>query len=299
MTEFPTRNRSYTGPVTDTRNWDGFELRPGDVVLSTPPKCGTTWSQAIIMMLILGGAPRDLPAWRQSHWLEFRLGDPQEAKTKLEAQNHRRCIKSHAPLDGIPFHPEVTYITVSRHPLDVFFSMQRHVENMRYDILDHLYPPEPGAALQRFLTREASAAGTDDLSLASILYHYRSFTAWAHLPNIHFFHYADLSRDLRGQAGRYAQALGIKASDRLLDEIASSASFSAMKQTTRALQPAVPRGAFVEEHKFFDSATSEKWKGRLSDAELKAYRSRIAACATPSEIAYLESAQRAVPVTAR
>ena len=68
-----------------------------------------------------------------------------------------------------------------------------------------------------------------------------------------------------------------------------------MKQTTRALQPAVPRGAFVEEHKFFDSATSEKWKGRLSDAELKAYRSRIAAFATPSEIAYLESAQARSP----
>ena len=44
--------RRYEGTVFDSGRWDGFELRPGDIIISTPPKCGTTWTQMICALLI-------------------------------------------------------------------------------------------------------------------------------------------------------------------------------------------------------------------------------------------------------
>ena len=39
--------KRYWSVVYDSNRWDGFELRLGDIVVSTPPKCGTTWTQMI------------------------------------------------------------------------------------------------------------------------------------------------------------------------------------------------------------------------------------------------------------
>jgi sulfotransferase family protein len=44
---------------------------------------------------------------------------------QLAAQEHRRFIKTHTPLDGIPLDPRVTYLVTARHPLDVAVSLYR------------------------------------------------------------------------------------------------------------------------------------------------------------------------------
>ena len=56
----PARRR-YRGFMSDSARWDRFAFRPDDVVISTPSKCGTTWMQTIVGMLLLDrtelGAP--------------------------------------------------------------------------------------------------------------------------------------------------------------------------------------------------------------------------------------------------
>ena len=52
-----------------------------------------------------------------------------EVFADLAAQTHRRFIKTHTPLDGIPNDPTVTYICVGRHPRDVALSMDHHIDN--------------------------------------------------------------------------------------------------------------------------------------------------------------------------
>lgn len=289
MPTLPERTRDYIGPITDTRVWDDFELRADDVILSTPPKCGTTWSQAIIMMLLNGAAETQRQVWKDSLWIDCGFRDQEQMVQTLNAQTTRRCIKSHTPFDGIPFHPDVTYITVYRHPIDVHFSLEKHVENMVSDVLQYLYPDQEGAAFERFLTAPATQRGTDDLTLASLLHHYRSFSAWSQLPNVHFFHYADLKRDPAKEIRRYAQAMGLSPSDALIEEITEATAFSSMKTVTQKTQDTTEKGAFKNMAGFFHSATSNKWVGRLSDAEVAAYHEKFAEIAQPAEVSWLEN----------
>jgi hypothetical protein len=63
----------------------------------------------------------------------------------LEAQTHRRFIKTRTPLDGIPSDPAVTYICVGRDPRDVGLSVGRHIGNT--DIGAFLSQRERAAAI--------------------------------------------------------------------------------------------------------------------------------------------------------
>ena len=115
--------RRYEATMYDSNRWDGFELRPGDIIISTPPKCGTTWTQMICALLILQEPELPLPLDTLSPWIDMVTRARTDVFADLEAQTHRRFIKTHTPLDGIPSDPTVTYICVGRDPRDVGLSM--------------------------------------------------------------------------------------------------------------------------------------------------------------------------------
>ncbi|QLE70389.1 sulfotransferase domain-containing protein [Streptomyces rectiverticillatus] len=48
------RRRTYRTPVSDSTRWDRFRPRPDDIIITTPPKCGTTWMQRITACLVFG-----------------------------------------------------------------------------------------------------------------------------------------------------------------------------------------------------------------------------------------------------
>ena len=122
----------YEGRVYDSSRWDGFELRPGDIIISTPPKCGTTWTQMICALLVLQEPELPLPLDTLSPWIDMVTRARKEVFADLAAQTHRRFIKTHTPLDGIPNDPTVTYICVGRDPRDVALSMDHHIDNMNF-----------------------------------------------------------------------------------------------------------------------------------------------------------------------
>jgi aryl sulfotransferase len=59
-------------PVYDSARWEGFRFREGDIVISTPPKCGTTWMQTLCAMLVLDTIEFDRPLAEISPWLDRR-----------------------------------------------------------------------------------------------------------------------------------------------------------------------------------------------------------------------------------
>jgi aryl sulfotransferase len=133
----------YRWPGEDSGRWLGFRFRPGDIVISTRRKTGTTWMQMICALLILQTPELPDPLWHLSPWLDSQVMPHDLVYAQLAEQRHRRFIKTHTPLDGIPLDPRVSYIVMARHPLDTFVSLRRHNEIIGPPP-DNIGPPPDG-----------------------------------------------------------------------------------------------------------------------------------------------------------
>jgi aryl sulfotransferase len=104
--------REYRLWILDSRRWRRYTPRSDDIVIATYPKCGTTWMQRIVGMLVFQTA-EPMPIMQISPWIDRRFPQPIEAVVaQIEAQKHRRFLKSHLPLDGLQFYDDV--ISMSR-----------------------------------------------------------------------------------------------------------------------------------------------------------------------------------------
>lgn len=289
----PERKTEYVGPVTNTDVWADFAIRDDDIFVCTPPKCGTTWTQTLVCMLLTGQADPSVYSNAVSPWLDCGFRDRAAQVAVLEQQEHRRCIKTHTPLDGIAYDPRAVYLVVHRHPVDVHFSFRDHVLNMKDDWLSYLFEGTVSDAFRRFVDFPATPTGTDDLTLASLVHHFQSFWAFRDLPNLHFFHYAELSRDLTGQIRRLAGILDIEASGAAVADLAAAGNFSSMKDNAR-LQSAKPgfQSVFHDFSKFFSTGTGNKWEGRLSADEMAHYSDRLVTLLDPEARMWLETGLR-------
>ena len=127
MTSQPVR---YTSADEDSGRWEGFPFRDGDIVIGTRSKTGTTWVQMICALLIFQTPQLDGPIGWYSPWLDRLIRPKEEIFARLEGQQHRRFIKTHTPLDGLPIDPRATYIVTGRHPLDSAVSLYYQGQNI-------------------------------------------------------------------------------------------------------------------------------------------------------------------------
>lgn len=100
----------YRSGLTDSSRWDSFPFRSGDIVISAPSKCGTTWLQMICALLIFQNTALPVALTALSPWLDMRLRPLDEVLRVLAEQTHRRFIKTHTPLDGLPAEDSVSYV---------------------------------------------------------------------------------------------------------------------------------------------------------------------------------------------
>jgi hypothetical protein len=294
----------YRSVVFDSARWDCLALREGDIVISTPPKCGTTWMQRLCALLVFDTEELDRPMAEISPWLDMLTSDIGSIVALLEAQTHRRFIKTHTPLDGLPWDEGVTYLCVGRDPRDVALSWDNHIANLDLDAflaareaavgLDDLAAgmtmpePPPGDPLERFwIWSLRDVITTEDISgLASLFHHLDTFWARRDEPNIALFHYADLSADLPGQLARLAEVLGIERSAMRIAELAGVATFERMRARAADFAPDVTHRIWRSTEQFFHRGLNGQWRKLLDDEGLARYEARVAQLASPDLAAW-------------
>lgn len=285
----PGRTTLYKGPVYDSTRWDGFVPRDGDVFICTPPKSGTTWTQAICAFLIFGRTDADIKPGMISPWLDARAQPLNELYDMLSAQTHRRFIKTHTPLDGIPYFPQCTYLSVYRDPRDTYFSMRGHAANLKSGKLAHRLVATLSDGFREWATKPFTPGDFESFALGANVHHYQSYKKHAQLPNLHFFHYADMKRDLRGAVAGMAAALELSPSDALLDDVVAAVSFENMRENAGTFAPNAGRDVWKDDRKFFRNGQSQRWRETLSDSDLALYDERVRALLPDDDIAWLHN----------
>ena len=214
----------------------------------------------------------------------------------LAAQTHRRFIKTHTPLDGIPFDPRVTYIVVARHPLDMAVSLFHQGQNLNRDRIAELpggrTPATPAAsrpplhdALMNWINHDAAPADALD-SLPGVMWHLSDAWRRRHHSNVLLVHYADLSADLAGQMRRIAGRLRIDVPERVWPDLVDAAGFARMRERARDLAPD-PAGILRDRNAFFRRGGSGAGRELLTDAEFARYLDRAATMAPPDLLIWL------------
>lgn len=286
-----TTRKLYLGPLTDNRRWDMVTIRPDDVFVVTPPKSGTTWMQTIVALLLSGDPEVEPELSIKMPWVDIRLREMPEVAERLEAMTHRRSMKSHTPMDGLPLDDAAHYLCVFRNPLDAHFSFRKHVRNAPIRIFDMWFPEDDPdrVTFRRFLDGGPEGFDTDAMPLEHILRHYKAAVALADRSNVSLFHYADMTRDLPGTFQRLAKLLGTAHSDALMEDLVEAATFDNMKANATRFAPSGGMGFWKSDDKFFESGSSGKWHGQLTDAEYAAYDAMMDAHLDPAGRAWLEN----------
>jgi len=294
----PARLHRYETAVADSVRWDAYRPRDGDIIVSTAPKCGTTWTQMICALLVHGSElPRPLTCL--SPWLD-RLATPIEAVIDdLERQPWRRVIKTHTPLDGLPYFDEVDYVSCGRDVRDAFLSMMEAMTNTSAATMeevrqrigvpgDFAFPSDPNAFFPVWMTQPMHGWEEDGFPTGSVFAAARVFWRFRHLPNVHFTHYRDLSHDLTGEVRRLATGLGIEVATSAWPSLLEAAGFGPMAAKADDNAPGAHLGEWASNRAFFAKARLDAWREVLCDANKGLYADLAPTRAGPSLRAWLE-----------
>lgn len=290
-TKFPTR--TYRTWIMDSRRWADFRPRPDDIVIATYPKSGTTWMQRIVSLLVFQ-SPDQLPLWQISPWLERRYPEPVAAVLdRLEAQTHRRFIKTHLPPDGLPFFPQASYIHVARDGRDACLSYHHHLsgfspearaaldrEGLADPTIGRPYPEipaDPATYFRMWLAHGVAPGHPDGWPALSWFETERQWWRLRRRPNLLFVHYADLKADLDGEMRRVARFLGIAVDERNWPQLVDAASFAAMRRDGPVFLGQAARMWDAGSAHFFADGRGRRWPGILTPDDLALYAAKAAA----------------------
>jgi aryl sulfotransferase len=299
--------RVYQNHHFDSTRWSYFESRPDDIVIATSYKAGTTWMQSIIAHLVFETEDLPAPLTELSPWLDMRTTPLELQLNRLEAQRHRRFIKTHLRFDALPFEDRLSYVYVARDARDVFMSLWNHYSNYSDEAFEAInaipgrvgdeFPRPVGDihdAWRAWITRGWFENETDGWPYWSHLANVQSWWDARDAPNLLLVHYADLLEDTVREVGRVAEFLGVEASPERLSQTAASVSFARMKE--RGAQYAPGQGAHWKggADTFMNKGTNGRWRDVLSDEELALYDAACERTLSDACRTWLEQGRRAL-----
>ena len=300
--------RVYQNHHLDSTRWDVYEPREGDVIITSAYKAGSTWTQQVVMLL-LGGRPESLLELRNlSIWVDarFRRGSKQELAEQLRARAGRRVLKTHLPLDGLPWYPQPRYLVGGRDARDVFMSLYNHYGSyteLAYAALNDPEgrvgdplppcPDDPRVLWREWITRGWFPWEHEGWPFWSSMHHTQTYWDQRDRPNLLFVHYADMLRDLADEVRRMACFLEVEASDARIEEIAAATTFARVKAAADQQASDGPQMLRDGLRSFFHAGTTGRWREVLTAEDLELYEQAKRRVLTPACAAWLEQGRGA------
>jgi aryl sulfotransferase len=275
----PQKRREFHNHHFDSTIWNDFKFRDGDIVVGTYAKSGTTWTQQIVGQILFNG-DENVPVAEMSPWLDLRI-PPKEIKlAALEAQTHRRFVKTHLPVDALVFSPRAKYLYIGRDGRDVVWSMYNHHINANdtwYTVLNDT-PGRVGPPIERTNLEVAPYfrrwLESDGEPFWPFWENVRSWWEIRDLPNVKMVHFANLKSDLAGEMRAIAEFLDVKIDEAKWNDIVSHCSFDYMKANA---DKAAPLGGALWEgggKTFINKGTNGRWRDLLTKEDNEAYEAR-------------------------
>ena len=216
-------------------------------------------------------------------------------------------MKTHLPLDGLPYYPQVKYVVVSRDARDVFMSLWNHYSNYT-DHFYHLLNDTPGRVGDplprcpgdiRQLWRMWTTMGwfewdSEGFPYWSNMRHVRTWWDYRHLPNILFVHFNDLLADLPGGVSRIARFLEIELDDESLQSTVDAVTFRSMKRNAERTWPRLDSLMSGGAQTFFHSGSNGRWREVLTEEDLELYEAAVARELSEECARWLEGGRAAV-----
>lgn len=268
MNAMPQKTRDIHNHHIDSTVWDNFRFRDDDIIIGTYSKSGTTWMQQIISQLIFGGK-EGLPVAEMSPWVDLRVPPKDVKLPMIEAQTHRRFLKTHLPVDALVFSEKAKYVYIGRDARDIVWSLYNHHANGNdawYGALNDtpgrvgppLEPPvgAPPAYFEAWLQN-------DGAPFWSFWENVRSWWEVKDLPNVKLVHFANLKADMEGQIREIAEFIDVEVDEATMADVLNHCSFDYMKSNAEQSVPL--GGAFWEggAKTFIHKGTNGRWKTDL------------------------------------
>jgi aryl sulfotransferase len=290
MTDLPKLEHDYRNHHLDSIRWRWFEPRDDDIIIATSYKAGTTFMQTIVGNLLFPDGKLPGPASAISPWLDFRLFPLELVYEQLEAQEHRRYIKTHTPLDGLPFYENVKYLCVTRDPRDVFMSLLNHwgshtddfymaMNNLPGRMGDEfpLFSGDVKTTWRNWITRNWFDWEIGGYPYWSHLSYALTFWNYRHLPNIKMVHFNDLLADLDGQMREIADYLEIDVPQEDWANVVNRCRFEEVKKDPSKVVGDNIAFAFKGgADTFIHKGTNGRWVGVLDEEDLRLYDEAMA-----------------------
>ncbi len=273
---WPKKTRELYNHHFDSTIWNDFQFRDDDIIIATYAKAGTTWMQQIIAQLLFDGAA-NLEVAEMSPWMDLRVPQKEVKLAVVEAQTHRRFLKTHLPVDALQFSPKAKYIYIARDGRDVVWSMYNHhasANQLWYEMLNEtpgrVGPPieSPPADIRQYWF---DWLDRDGYPFWPFWENVRSWWQIRNLPNVLLVHFTDLKREMPAEIQRIADFLNIPINKSNWPAMLEHCSFEWMKKNATKSVPL--GGAFWDAgaEVFINKGENRRWATMLTADESTHY----------------------------
>lgn len=191
-----------------------FRTLPSDIIISTFPKCGTTWMQQIVHGLRSRGSmdfeeiSLVVPWIETSGMMGLDVNGPQAAAP--------RAFKSHLAWHEVP--KGARYIYVMRDPKDALVSFYHFMNGAMFEA--------DAIPIAEF----ASAMFLQPGPFVTYWSHVKSWWEQRHRKEVRIFIFEHMKRDLPAAVRRVAEFMGLDSDAELLAKVTAQSSFSFMNE---------------------------------------------------------------------